>query len=458
MIKVTPTYRVCAVYGLGVSGLATVRALLAGGVRVLAWDDIESRRNEAAMLGAEVTALTPMPADVGALVLSPGVPLTHPEPHPVVKSAQQVGVPVIGDMQLFQLARQRFEHAAPVIAITGTNGKSTTTALTAHLLETCGYNVQTGGNIGAAVLDLAPPDSNTVYVLELSSYQIDLAGDFQPDVAVLLNLTPDHIDRHGSMGGYVAAKWRLFNGLEKTSTAVIGIDGEYERDCAQLCEQTLPPVLIKISGRGNPAAQVRLQDGVLLDAQGAIATLSDIATLQGEHNGQNAAAAFVAALAIGAPRQRLADGFAGFPGLPHRLQPVGQIGDVTFINDSKATNAEASGNALAAYQDIYWIAGGLAKEGGIETLSAHFDRIKRAYLIGTAAPEFAETLAGVPHVMSGTLDKAVPQATADAMQNGGGIVLFSPACASFDQFRNFEQRGDAFSDLVSHIVAQGDAA
>lgn len=448
MIKAAVPYGSCAVFGLGITGTAAVRALKAGGVKVVAWDDDENRRQAAASLGAEIRPLAPVPEDVEALVLSPGVPLTHPEPHEVAASAHAAGIPVVGDVELFHAARSGFANPSQVIAITGTNGKSTTAALTAHLLGECGFNVQLGGNIGRPVLVLDPPEENAVYVLELSSYQIDLAPTFSPDIAVLLNLSPDHLDRHGSMRGYVKAKWRMFENLRPGGTAIVGVDGADEAACAEMAEKFEAVVTVRISGRGNKSAKVFFEDGWLCDAEGPVADLSAIDTLRGAHNGQNAAAAYVAAVAAGAARENVVDAFRGFKGLAHRMQPVGEAGPVRFVNDSKATNAEACAHALAAFDKIFWIAGGVPKEGGIEKLRKYFDRVVRAYLIGSAAEDFSRTLSTTPHVICETLDRAVPLAVSDALSAGEGVVLLSPACASFDQYENFEMRGAAFCDLV----------
>jgi UDP-N-acetylmuramoylalanine--D-glutamate ligase len=458
MIKITAPYTYIAVFGLGITGVEAVRALRAGGVKVTAWDDDEKKCKVAADLGAVIQELIPMPEGVEALVLSPGVPLTHPAPHKVVTVAEEASIPIIGDMELFQKARTTFPAPSQVIAITGTNGKSTTAALTAHLLAESGMNVELGGNIGQSVLALSPAEENTIYVLELSSYQIDLSPRFSPDIAVLLNLSPDHLDRHGSMQGYIQAKWQMFENLLPGSTAIIGIDGSDEINLAEIAETNDAIDSVRISGQAEKSAKVFCQDGWLCDQEGPIVDLSCIATLQGAHNGQNAAAAYVAALSAGAARDDVIRAFASFQGLAHRMQPVGEIisedCEVLFVNDSKATNAEASAHALATYEKIYWIAGGISKEGGIDRLSPYFDRIACAYLIGTASEVFSHTLSDTPHVVSETLDKAVPQAVKDALAAGGGVVLFSPACASFDQFENFGKRGAAFCELVNEQISR----
>ncbi|MDD9797883.1 MAG: UDP-N-acetylmuramoyl-L-alanine--D-glutamate ligase [Alphaproteobacteria bacterium] len=483
MIKIT-AYQgaTVGVYGLGLSGLACVRALLAGGAQVLAWDDKQECRDEAARMGAilyDFAALgfdkTPQASQTSqvlqALIVSPAVSLTHPAPHPIIQAARAANIPILGDMALFAQAHAEFQakfqaqahaefqaHAnepAPIIAITGTNGKSTTTALIAHLLNACGYDVQMGGNIGKPVLDLMPPSKSgkTIYVLELSSYQIDLSPDFTPHIAILLNLSPDHIERHGDYANYIAAKWQMFENLPASAHAIIGIDGEKEAALATQYVKQGKAHLHTIAGTAKPNATIYAKGTVLYDKTGALADFANIPTLQGAHNLQNAAASFAALCALNIPQEKLIAAFADFPGLAHRLQPVAQHQNIQFINDSKATNAEATSKALAAFENIYWIAGGQSKQGGIESLSSQFQHIRYAYLIGTAAEEFAFVLGeNVPHKIAGTLDKAVPAAAQEAARAGGGVILFSPACASFDQFDNFEMRGDAFCRLAETCV------
>jgi UDP-N-acetylmuramoylalanine--D-glutamate ligase len=454
-----------AVFGLARSGLAAVRALKAGGARVMAWDDREAARNAAAEAGAAVAPVAEWRwQGIAALILSPGVPLTHPEPHPVVLAAHEAGVEVIGDVELF--AREirpepDTDGAAPVIAITGTNGKSTTTALIGHILSSSGYNAEVGGNIGKPVLDLSPPGARTIYVIEMSSYQIDLSPGFVPDVSVLSNITPDHIDRHGSLSGYAAVKARLLAHTAKGGLAIAGVDDPqssaiFTQLPARGSEKPVPVSTGKVLGRG-----VFVLDGMLYDAQSQRATkvmdLKDAAHLPGTHNWQNAALAYAACRPFVRDVRAIASAIADFPGLPHRLEDVGRIGSVAFVNDSKATNADAAERALVCYPDIFWIAGGRAKEGGIESLAPHFPRIRKAYLIGEAASRFANTLAGhVTYEVAGTLDRAVAAAFADAAQSSlpAPVVLLSPACASFDQFRDFEARGEAFRDAVAALTVR----
>jgi len=436
------------VFGLARSGLASVRALKAGGARVYAWDDKEQARLLAESEGAVILPWRDWPwAKLKALVLSPGVPLTHPSPHDIVAKARESNVEVIGDIELF--ARE-VQGKAPVIAITGTNGKSTTTALTGHILDACGFDAQIGGNIGKPVLELEGPAAKTVYVLEVSSYQIDLSPSLAPDVGVLSNITPDHLDRHGTLENYAGVKARL---VEAAGTAVIGIDDAQTRSIftrlSGMGRHALPVSVGKVLGRG-----IFVLDGVLYDSQGGranrIMDLGEAAHLPGAHNWQNAALAYAATKAQARDVRAVASAIADFAGLAHRIEDVGRIGRVRYVNDSKATNADAAERALVCFPDIHWIAGGRAKEGGIESLARHFGRVRKAYLIGEAASDFARTLDGkVAYEISGTLENAVASASREA---GDGVVLLSPACASFDQFRDFEHRGDVFRDLVAKLA------
>jgi UDP-N-acetylmuramoylalanine--D-glutamate ligase len=443
-----------ALFGLGGSGLATAMALAAGGADVVAWDDNPASVENAATSGVKTGDLRTLDwTRVDALVLSPGVPLTHPKPHWSADLARAAGAEIVGDVELF--ARERRAHApdCPFIAITGTNGKSTTTALIAHILKSSGRDTQLGGNIGTAVLTLDPPKAGRFFVVECSSYQIDLAPTLDPSAGILLNLTPDHLDRHGSMQHYAEVKERLVAG---SRTAVIGVDDTHCAMIADRIERTGTKV-VRISRRNVLADGIYADGARLVFAQAGatrqIADLSAIQTLRGSHNAQNAAAAIAACLAVGVGEDEINAGLASFPGLKHRMQPVGRKGDMLFVNDSKATNADAAAPALSSFERIYWIAGGVPKEGGISTLGGFFPRIAKAYLIGEAAPAFAATLGDrVAFEIAGTLERAVADAAADAGQDASGpvAVLLSPACASFDQYKNFEVRGDAF---VRHVAA-----
>ncbi|MFD1328580.1 UDP-N-acetylmuramoyl-L-alanine--D-glutamate ligase [Mycoplana ramosa] len=455
MIPVTTLKdRNVALFGLGGSGLATAQALVAGGAKVVAWDDNPDSVARAETAGIATRDLRRIDwTAISAFVLSPGVPLTHPRPHWSVDLARAAGVEIIGDVELF--VRERRAHApdCPFIAITGTNGKSTTTALIAHILRSSGRDTQLGGNIGTAVLTLDPPKNGRFFVVECSSYQIDLAPTINPTAGLLLNLTPDHLDRHGTMQHYADVKERLVAGSE---TAVIAVDDTYTTLIADRVERSGTKV-IRVSRRQPLADGLYAEGAHIRIAHGgtsrAIADLSEIQTLRGSHNAQNAAAAIAACLTVGVSEDEIRAGLASFPGLKHRMQPVGRKGDVVFVNDSKATNAEAAAPALSSYDRIYWIAGGLPKEGGISSLSGFFPKIAKAYLIGEAAAAFAATLGEqVAYEISGTLERAVLHAAADAERDGAGpvAVLLSPACASFDQYKNFEVRGDAF---VGHVAA-----
>jgi UDP-N-acetylmuramoylalanine--D-glutamate ligase len=468
MIPVTSfAGREVAVFGLGASGRSTCRALLAGGAGVAAWDDGEVVRTSAASEGLPIVDLAD--ADwrrLAALVLAPGVPLTHPEPHWTVKRARDAGVEIIGDVELFFRERTRLAPTAQVICITGTNGKSTTTALLAHTLAAAGADVQMGGNIGVPVLDLAPPDGKRIHVLEMSTFQIDLAPSLAPTIGVLLNLSPDHLDRHGTMEQYAAIKERL---VACAPAAVIGIDDPMSAAIAgrialqgtrvsAISSQGPRQGVVPLFFGENEKLRAERDDGTVTD----VGSLAGIGSLRGRHNMQNALAALAAAC-LALPGTTLADhvaAFRSFPGLPHRMEEVGRRDRVLFINDSKATNADSAEKALTSWpRGIYWIAGGLPKEGGIKPLAACFPRVAKAYLIGAAADDFARTLDGrVPYELSGTLDKALAAAARDAAASSASepVVLLSPACASYDQFKSYGHRGDVFRALVADLIRGGE--
>jgi UDP-N-acetylmuramoylalanine--D-glutamate ligase len=447
--------RTLAVFGLGASGLATCRALKAGGAEVIACDDSPGTAAEAAAEGFAVEDLRHTDwSRVAALVLSPGVPLTHPAPHWTVGLARNAAVEVIGDIELYCRQRRAVAPDAPFVAITGTNGKSTTTALVAHLLVCAGYSAERGGNIGTAILSLEPPRRGHAHVIECSSYQIDLAPSLDPSVGILLNVSEDHLDRHGTLRNYAAIKERLVAGVVPGGTPIVGVDDNWGQAAADRIER---------AGRAVVRVSVRrpLPDGLYVEAEQvmraaggtarAVAHIGGIGSLRGLHNAQNAACAVGAALALGIDEAAIQRGLVSFPGLAHRMEQVGRKDNVLFVNDSKATNADAAARALASFTDIFWIAGGLPKTGGITGLAGFFPRIRKAYLIGEAADEFAATLEGlVPYAAVGTLDRAVALAAADAAASGLAepVVLLSPACASFDQYPNFEVRGTAFRELV----------
>jgi UDP-N-acetylmuramoylalanine--D-glutamate ligase len=445
-----------ALFGLGGSGLATAHALIAGGAILHAWDDDEAGCEKAAQQGISINDLNKADwGQISALVLAPGVPLTHPEPHWVVKKAKKAKVEIIGDLELFARERASLMPNSPFIAITGTNGKSTTTALVAHLLKVAGKDVQMGGNIGVPVLQLEPPSEERIHILEISTFQIDLAPSLKPSVGILLNLTPDHIDRHGDFANYASIKERL---IQNSDMAVIGSDDEHCRTIAmRRQEKNLPMVAISASQRleqgifaGDTALMLARGDRVL-----KIADIGGIGPLRGQHNAQNVAAAIAAVSLQGVDAATIQAGLNSFPGLEHRMEEIGNLGRTLFINDSKATNADSTDKALSAFQSgIFWIVGGKAKDGGIESLAPHFSRVEKAYLIGDATDDFARTLKGkIPFERSQTLDMALEHAAIDAVGSDASqpVVLLSPACASYDQFANFEVRGKRFRELCQGL-------
>ena len=451
MIPVTSfSGKTVAVFGLGGSGLASCHALKAGGAEVIAGDDNADNVAKAAQAGFVTADLRRVSwANFAALVLTPGAPLTHPAPHWTVLAAREAGVEVIGDIELFCRERRRHAPDAPFVAITGTNGKSTTTALTAHILQEAERDVAMGGNIGVPVLDLPPPSPTRVHVVECSSFQIDLAPSLRPSIGAVINLTPDHLDRHGAMEDYAAIKERL---VAHSDVALVGVDDDYCRAIAARLRRAGRRV-VTIAAQPSPLADVWVEDRFVV-ARGAPERidLRQALALRGDHNGQNAAFAFAAARALGLSGVEIARGMASFPGLAHRMEPVGRRGRVLFVNDSKATNADAAEKALLTFRDIFWIVGGKAKAGGIEPLRRLFPRVAKAYLIGASSDAFAKTLDGaVDFERCETLDNAVAAAARDAQASGAAepVVLLSPACASYDQFTNFEARGDCFRALVA---------
>src|SRR6201991_54236 len=457
MIPVTSfAGKTVAVFGLGGSGLASCHALKAGGADVIAGDDNIENIAKAAQAGFITADLRQVDwSRFSALVLTPGAPLTHPAPHWSVLLAREAGVEVIGDVELFCRERQRHAPDAPFVAITGTNGKSTTTALIAHLMRVAGYDTQMGGNIGTAILSLEPPRRGRVHVIEMSSYQIDLTPSLDPSVGILINISEDHIDRHGTLAHYAAVKERLVAGVQPQGTSIVGVDDGWCRDIADRLDRAGKRV-VRISVKNPLPDGIYVEHETILRASGGarseIARVGGIGSLRGLHNAQNAACAAACTLALGVGSDVLQNGLRSFPGLAHRMEQVGRLGQVLFVNDSKGTNADAAAHALSSFADIFWIAGGKPKAGGITGLADYFPRIRKAYLIGEAAKEFASTLGDrVPHEISETLEVAVANAARDAEAAGlaDPVVLLSPACASFDQYRNFEIRGAAFRDLVT---------
>ena len=457
--------RKVAVLGLGRSGLATARALAAGGAEALLWDDSPEARAKAEVAGLRLTDLTRdrALAGVAALVVSPGIPHLYPAPHKVIARARERGVPVDNDIGLFFRSWatadwDQFEQVPKVVAVTGSNGKSTTTALIHHILEVAGRPTQVGGNIGRGVFDLDPAQDGEVVVLELSSYQTDLARALTPDVAVFTNLSPDHLDRHGGIGGYFAAKRRLFaeGGPDRAVIGVDELEGRYLAN--QLSEGIGDDRVIRVSsGQKLDEAgwSVFARKGFLAEwrrgKQVASVDLREVKGLPGAHNHQNACAAYAVLRTFGVAPKVIEQAFHSFEGLPHRSQLVGERGGVRFVNDSKATNVDSAAKALQAFPKIRWIAGGLGKEGGIGGLVPFLDSVVKAYLIGHSAREFALQIGQTPHEICETMERAVARAAAEAQP--GETVLLAPAAASFDQYPNFEKRGEDFTARVKAIIA-----
>jgi len=433
-----------AVLGLGKNGLAAARALLAMGAEVTAWDDAQAARDAA----QDVPLGDPCPGGFAfdALVMSPGIPHLLPRPHPAAMRARAAGVPILSDAELLFQAVRRAGSRARFAGITGTNGKSTTTALLAHILSCAGVPAAAGANLGTAALALPLLPDAGVYVLEMSSYMLERLATLRFDAAAMLNLSPDHIDRHGDMAGYAAAKRHVFDRQEPGDLAVVGADDA--DSCAMAAElRSGPARVVMVSGETEATSDW----WELLSAAPA---------LPGAHNAQNAAAAYAMARHFGVTHDVIARAFTTYPGLPHRQQRLDTIDGITFINDSKATNADSVACALSCYDRVIWIAGGQAKQGGIEPLVSFFPRIVHAFLIGRDAPLLSATLAAhqVPHDTVGTLEAAIAAAAAAARETGTPVVLLSPACASWDQFTGFEQRGERFGALVAALGQECAAA
>lgn len=448
-----------AVLGLGRSGRTAALALQASGHPVWAWDDSESARASAAAEG--VSLQDPAACDLAqaeALVLSPGIPHTFPQPHPLAARARALDVPIVGDIDLLFRAQPQ----ATYIGITGTNGKSTTTALIGHVLTAAGADVRVGGNLGPPALGFAPMNAKSICVLEVSSYQLELTPHLVFNLAVMLNISPDHLGRHGGIDGYIAAKRHIFDAPPAGAVAVIGVDDAACRTiCTELAQQGDHRVLV-VSGERRVGGGAYVEDRLLFDAIDfdgkAVADLEEARALPGAHNGQNAAAAYAVARALGIDTELAVQAILDFPGLPHRQERIAVVGGVAYVNDSKATNGDAAVRALLSYQGIHWIAGGRPKEDGLSATLSVLDRVRHVYLIGEAEAAFAAELEGrVPYTRCGTLSQAFAAAhtAAEADVRSGvvaeSVVLLSPACASFDQFRDFEARGDAFRRLVEEI-------
>lgn len=425
-----------AVLGLGRNGLPVVRALVAMGATVQAWDDNEAGRLALGTMQDLTLADFDSMAGFDALVLSPGIPHHLPAPHPVALMARELGITILSDADLLFEAVRAAGSRARFVGITGTNGKSTTTALLAHLLTTAGIRNAAGGNLGPASLALPLLGDDGVYVLEMSSYMLERIDTLHFDAACLLNLSPDHLDRHDGMDGYTRAKLEIFARQTPADLAVIGFDDAASRAIAA---RGTVARLVTVSGH-RPGALALALDGAI--------------ALPGAHNAQNALAAAAIARHLGMSDVAIEAGLASFPGLPHRQQRVASIGGIDFIDDSKATNADAASRALGCYDRLVWIAGGIAKSGGIDPLAPLFPRVELALLIGRDAPALAETLARhlVSHRIVETLEAAVPQALHAARSLSAPVVLLSPACASFDQFASFEARGQRFAELARDLA------
>jgi len=453
-----------AIFGLGRTGLTAAKSLIRGGANILAWDDHEAARIKAVALGIPLTDLKTVDWDmVDGLLLSPGIAHDKPAPHWSAQKAKAADVPILCDIEIFaqEVAARVPEERPKIIAVTGTNGKSTTTSLIGHILKQAGKDAQIGGNIGRGVLDLDPIHRGGHYVLELSSYQLERTFSLKADVAVLLNITPDHLDRHGDMAGYESAKRRIFHNQSDADTIVIGVDdANGRRICTELMARGGRDI-IPVSGQrslGRGACAIKSKLYCIMGRQvEEIANLARAEALDGTHNWQNAAAAYAATRCVGVSAKNIGSSLLSFSGLPHRMENIGQIGPVKFINDSKATNADAARQALKSYDNIYWIAGGVAKDGGVEALTGDMARVSRAYLIGEAADDFSKVLSRekISHKGAEILKQAVLCALKDALASckSNPVVLLSPACASFDQFKSFEDRGEVFREQVQSLIA-----
>lgn len=453
-----------AVLGLGRSGLATAAALQAGGADLLLWDDSAEARAKAEDAGFALTDLTRHGAleGVAVLVTSPGIAHLYPVPHPVTARALDLGIAVDNDIGLFFQSAAgddwaEMEVPPKVVAVTGSNGKSTTTALIHHILTEAGRPCQMAGNIGTGVLSIDPPQDGEVVVLELSSYQTELARALTPDVAVFTNLSPDHLDRHSGMGGYFAAKARLLT-QGGPDRAVIGVDEVEGRFLAgQLGQGPMDDRVIRVSSGQKLESfgwAVFARKGFLAEwrrgRQVASIDLREVKGLPGAHNHQNACAAYAACRSLGLAPKLIEGALHSFAGLPHRSQLVGERGGVRFVNDSKATNVDSAAKALQAFGKIRWIAGGMGKDGGIAALQPHLGAVVKAYLIGHSARDFALQLGDTPHEICETMERAVARAAEDA--EAGDVVLLAPAAASFDQYPNFEKRGEDFTARVKALI------
>ncbi len=452
-----------AVFGLARSGLAAIEALLEGGASVVAWDDSETQRCEAAELGALISNLYDEDwSQIDACVLSPGIPLTHPAPHAIVLKAQENKVEIVGDLELLEKERLSISKPPALVCLTGTNGKSTTTSLVGHILQEAGVPSEVGGNIGEPALALKQfRNGRQTYVLEVSSYQLDLTPSLKPNIAVLLNISPDHLDRHGGMDGYVSSKRKIFANQGTGDTAIVSVDDPYSAEICTDLSRAGGVTVVPISVGKTLSKGVFVVDGILFDGfetpSVEVLDLHECPNLRGEHNWQNAAAAYAVARSQNLARDSVIRGLKSFKGLAHRMENVGQLNQVKFVNDSKATNVDAARHALSSFDDIYWIVGGRSKTNSLSELEPLMARVKHAYLIGESADAFSHALAGkTDNVISGDLASAVVTAYRDAARENltDPVVLLSPACASFDQFKDFEARGDHFRKIVEELINQ----
>ncbi len=444
-----------AVFGLGRSGLTTALALKQSGAEVLAWDDNETSRKRAEAEGVPLVDLYKCDwKEQSTLVLSPGIPHTYPAPHPIAELARKANAEIICDLELLA----RTQRLANTIGITGTNGKSTTTALIGHIMQISGRDAEIGGNLGTPALELEPLGEGGTYVLEMSSYQLELTLSITFDVAVLLNISADHLERHGGMDGYIAAKKLIFHRQTDPRTAVIGIDDPFSKKIYDELRAVGDQIIVPISATKRIHGGVYTDNGLLIDdtdgQETPVCDLKDIPSLPGTHNWQNAAAAYAACKAAGVQPHVIMACLQSYPGLVHRQEALEIVDGVAYINDSKATNADAAARALACYANIYWIAGGRPKDGGLAATRQYFDRVRHAFLIGESALQFSQEIGSeFPFTLSGDLKTAVgqirQQITADGVKDA--VVLLSPAAASFDQYSSFEERGDEFRELVENL-------
>ncbi len=459
--------RSVAVFGLGASGVSAARALAAAGAHVHAWDDSENARAQAEAAGVPLEDLNKRDwAGLDSLVIAPGVPATGPNAHRMANLARLTGLEIIGDIELFARALGAAPaHMRPrIVGVTGTNGKSTTTALIGHILRQAGLDAHVGGNIGKPALDLPEYHAGAIYVLELSSFQLELTSSLKPNIGVLLNIAPDHLDRHGSMEAYAGAKRRLFARQSGDDVAVIGVDDSMSQRISAEMARAGGPRISRISRERTLSNGVYAVGGVIYDALGGsvsdVADLSRARALRGRHNWQNATAAYAACRALGLAPKKIEEGLYSFPGLAHRMEEVAQRGAARFVNDSKATNVEAARQALASYENIFWIAGGRAKGESYAELAPLMARVTKGFLIGEAAETIAAQLRGtavfeICRNMETAVEKAAEAAAAS--ESPDPVVLLSPACASFDQYKNFEERGDAFRRLAQAAAGRSAA-